>query len=66
LFENIIDACKKLNVCFSHNPDLTDEQVEYGTYWRLELAYAIIKDLGPNDAERIAKIMLAVAENNYG
>ena len=66
MFDNIIDTCKKLNTCFSKNSDLTDEQIEYMTYWRLELAHALIKDLGANDTERIAKIMLAVAENNYG
>ena len=66
MFDNIIDACKKLNICFSKSPDLTDEQISYGTYWRLELARALIKDLGVNDTEHIAKIMLAVCENNFG
>ena len=66
IFDHTIKTCNEIDYCLSHAHDLTDEQQEYGCLWRLKLAQAIIEDLGGDNAERIAKIMLAVCENNFG
>ena len=66
ILDHTTKACNEIDYCLSHANDLTDEQFEYTCLWRLKLAQAIIEDLGGDDTARIAKIMLAICENNFG
>ena len=65
MLNKIINACQKFNECVKHRSNLNDDEIEFLTYFNIELAKSIIKDMDSHNAKQIAKIILAATEDTY-
>ena len=58
MLNQIINTCQKFNDCIEHRGNLSHDEIEFVTYFNLELVKSIIEDLDCNNAKSIAKIIL--------
>lgn len=61
---DIIGTCQKFNECLEHrgHGHLTRDDIEFLSYFELELAKSIIEELDYHNAKKVAKIILSVVE----
>lgn len=62
MLSKIINACQKFNVCVEHRSNPSDEEIDFLTYFNLELAKSIIQDMDKNNARQIAKVILDITD----
>lgn len=62
MLSKIINACQKFNTCVENRSNPSDEEVEFLTYFNLELAKCIIQDMDENNARQIAKVILDITD----
>ena len=62
MLDKIINTCQKFNTCAEHRLNPNDEEVEFLTYFNLELAKCIIQDMDENNARQIAKVILDITD----
>lgn len=62
MLSKIINACQKFNTCVENRLNPSDEEVEFLTYFNIELAKCIIRDMDENNARQIAKVILDITD----
>lgn len=62
MINKIINCCNQYNNFIEHSDNPSQEEVMFIENYEIDFAKSIIEDLGSDNAEKIAKIILAVVE----
>lgn len=62
MINKIINCCNKYNKFIEHSDNPSREEVSFIENYEIDFAKSIIKDLGSDNAKKIAKIILATVE----